>query len=206
MSVRGRGAEASGSGSRLADPVGTLSRAGIRSREAPQPARLFEQAEGRAGLAVGRPPASTTTSTAPDCQTARDSRPPNAALILVVRLSRLEPGAVDLEQVTQCGAPGRRDEQRPAVADAPDPAVGEEAAEDLGAGAAGEMRAALGPVDAHAHHRPPCDGAGRLTSMPRVPSQSPPASVRAKPLSRSSSPLRVIASVTATPRRPARWS
>jgi len=41
------GLEASGSGSRLADPVGTLSRAGIRSREAPWLARLFARAQGR---------------------------------------------------------------------------------------------------------------------------------------------------------------
>src|ERR1700675_3512251 len=41
------GLEASGSGSRLEDPVGTLSRAGIRSREAPESARLFERTRGR---------------------------------------------------------------------------------------------------------------------------------------------------------------
>ena len=41
------GLEASGSGSRLADPVGTHSRAGILSREAPWFARLFERAKGR---------------------------------------------------------------------------------------------------------------------------------------------------------------
>jgi hypothetical protein len=41
------GLEASGSGARLDDPVGTLSRAGIRSREAPVFARFFERAQGR---------------------------------------------------------------------------------------------------------------------------------------------------------------
>ncbi len=55
------GLEASGSGSRLEDPVGTFSRAGICSREAPGFARLFEQARG---------------------QTAGDSRPPNAMRLL----------------------------------------------------------------------------------------------------------------------------
>src|SRR6185295_17282270 len=41
------GLEASGSGSQLADPVGTHSRAGILSREAPWIARHFARAKGR---------------------------------------------------------------------------------------------------------------------------------------------------------------
>ena len=49
------GLEASGSGSRLEDPVATLSRAGIRSREAPGIARLHERARGRRRSA-GRAP------------------------------------------------------------------------------------------------------------------------------------------------------
>ena len=36
-----------------------------------------------AGLAVGRPGTTATTTTAPDRQTAGDSRPPNAAVILL---------------------------------------------------------------------------------------------------------------------------
>jgi hypothetical protein len=42
-----------------------------------------------AGLAVGRPPATGSVTAAPDWQTAGDSRPPNATLILLELLSRL---------------------------------------------------------------------------------------------------------------------
>jgi hypothetical protein len=52
------GLEASANRSRLEDPVGTHSRAGIRSREAPGLARLLEQTQGRRSSAGGnsRPP------------------------------------------------------------------------------------------------------------------------------------------------------
>ena len=75
------GSQASGSGSRLDDPVGTFSRAGIRSREAPGFARLFDGPRVAAGLAVGRPTASGRI-TAADWRTAGDSRPPNAPPLL----------------------------------------------------------------------------------------------------------------------------
>src|SRR5712671_7606312 len=56
------GLEASGSGSRLEDPVGTHSRAGIHSREAPGLARLFERAKGRRRSGCRATPNSPTLS------------------------------------------------------------------------------------------------------------------------------------------------
>src|ERR1700675_1909945 len=64
------GLEASGSGSRLEDPVGTLSRAGIRSREAPWLARLFERAKGRRRSGCRATPAACPPRTTPGNQTA----------------------------------------------------------------------------------------------------------------------------------------
>ena len=51
---------------------------GIRSREAPGLARLLSGPRVAAGLAVGRRTTAIRTTVAPDCQTAGDSRPPNA--------------------------------------------------------------------------------------------------------------------------------
>ena len=79
--------EASGSGSRLEDPVGTLSRAGIRSREAPWLARHFERDKGRrrsgcrATTCAQRPELRSTT------RPQDDSRHPNATLILLELLT-----------------------------------------------------------------------------------------------------------------------
>jgi hypothetical protein len=64
------GLEASGSGSRLADPVGTFSRDGIRSREAPVTARLFVRAQGRCRAGCRATPSVQHHPTAPDNQTA----------------------------------------------------------------------------------------------------------------------------------------
>ena len=72
------GLEASGSGSRLEDPVGTHSRAGIRSREAPWLARLFARAKGRRRSGCRATPSSHQKSLRPTTrpQAIRDLRTP----------------------------------------------------------------------------------------------------------------------------------
>ena len=81
---------------RLEDPVETLSRAGIRSREAPGSRGSLRGPRVAAGLEVGRPITTAEISAAPDRLTAGDSRPPNATLILL-ELLRLPVGQRDAE-------------------------------------------------------------------------------------------------------------
>lgn len=86
-----------------------------------------------------------------------------------------------------------------------DPAPGQEGLAQRGADPTGQVRTALGPVQAGAQERTRADRS-RSTSRPSSISQSAPAGVRVTPSASWTRPRSDRASVIRTPSRPARWS